>query len=84
MILDTKDGSDKTGDRSLAVADILLADNSVKKDVKFASDLKIDSKNDKSTGYDKSDRTWDEKLVVGNVYKYWTCLLYTSKKGSLY
>ena len=72
MILDTKDGSDKTGDRSLAVADILLADNSVKKDVKFASDLKIDSKNDKSTGYDKSDRTWDEKLVVGNVYKYWT------------
>ena len=72
MILDTKDGSDKTGDRSLAVADILLADNSVKKDVKFASDLKIDSKNDKSTGYNKSDRTWDEKLVVGNVYKYWT------------
>lgn len=71
MILDTKDGSDKTGDRSLAVADILLADNSVKKDVEFASDLKIDGENDSTTGYKKSDRTWSEKLVVGNVYKYW-------------
>ena len=71
MILDTKDGSDETGDRSLAVADILLADNSVKKDVEFASDLKIDGENDSTTGYKKSDRTWSEKLVVGNVYKYW-------------
>ena len=72
MILDTKDGSDKTGDRSLAVADILLADNSVKKDVKFASDLKIDGENGGNTGYNKEGRAWVEKLVVGNVYKYWT------------
>ena len=72
MILDTGNGSDSTGDRKLATADILLADNSVKKDVKFASDLKIDGKNDMSTGYRKSDRNWEEKLVVGNVYKYWT------------
>ena len=77
MILDTKDGSDKTGDRSLAVADILLADNSVKKDVEFASDLKIDGKNNGDTGYykddkgDKDARSWNESLVVGNVYKYW-------------
>ena len=77
MILDTKDGSDETGDRSLAVADILLADNSVKKDVEFASDLKIDGKNNGDTGYykedkgDKDARSWNESLVVGNVYKYW-------------
>ena len=71
MILDTGDGSDKTGDRKEAKADILLADNSVKKDVKFATDLKIDGKNNGDTGYDKDSREWDEKLVVGNVYKYW-------------
>ena len=71
MILDTKDGSDKTGDRSLAVADILLADNSVKKDVEFASDLKIDGESN-GNGYDKDeDRSWDENKVVGNVYKFW-------------
>ena len=71
MILDTGNGSDKTGDRKEAKADILLADNSVKKDVKFATDLKIDGKNNGKTGYDKDSRKWDEKLVVGNVYKYW-------------
>ena len=70
MILDTKDGSDKTGDRSLAVADILLADDSVKKDVEFASDLKIDGKTS-GNGYEKSDRRWNESMVVGNVYKFW-------------
>ena len=64
MVLDTGDGSDKTGDRSLATADILLSDNSVKKDVEFASDLKV-------KGYNKDNRHWDEKYVVGNVYKYW-------------
>ena len=72
MILDTGNGSDSTGDRKLATADILLADNSVKKDVKFASDLKIDGKNNGDTGYNKDGRTWGESKVVGNVYKYWT------------
>ena len=71
MILDTGNGSDKTGDRKEAKADILLADNSVKKDVKFATDLKIDGKNNDTTGYDKDSRKWDETKVVGNVYKYW-------------
>ena len=71
MILDTGDGSDKTGDRKEAKADILLADNSVKKDVKFATDLKIDGKNNGDTGYNKNSREWDETKVVGNVYKYW-------------
>ena len=72
MVLDTGNGSDSTGDRKLATADILLADNSVKKDVKFSSDLKIDGKNNNTTGYDKDSRKWNESLVVGNVYKYWT------------
>ena len=71
MVLDTSNGKDKTGDRKLAKADILLADNSVKKDVEFASDLKIDGKNDGKTGYDKDSRKWTESKVVGNVYKYW-------------
>ena len=71
MVLDTGDGSDKPGDRKEAKADILLADNSVKKDVKFATDLKIDGKNDGNTGYDKDSREWKESKVVGNVYKYW-------------
>ncbi len=77
MILDTADGSDKTGDRKLAQADILLADNSVKKDVEFASDLKIDGENNGDTGYYKDDkgsydaRSWNEAMVVGNVYKFW-------------
>ena len=69
MVLDTGDGSDKPGDRKEAKADILLADNSVKKDVKFATDLKIDGKNDGNTGYDKDSREWKESKVVGNVYK---------------
>ena len=64
MVLDTGDGSDKTGDRKLATMDVLYADNSTKKDVEVVSDLKLD-------GYDKDDRTWDESEVVGNVYKYW-------------
>ena len=71
MVLDTGDGSDKPGDRKEAKADILLADNSVKKDVKFATDLKIDGKNNDTTGYDKNSRKWKESKVVGNVYKYW-------------
>ena len=71
MVLDTSNGKDKTGDRKEAKADILLADNSVKKDVKFATDLKIDGKNDGNTGYDKDSREWKESKVVGNVYKYW-------------
>ena len=64
MVLDTGAGSDKTGDRKLATMDVLYADNSVKKDVEVVSDLEL-------TGYDDEDRTWTEKDVVGNVYKYW-------------
>ncbi len=75
MVLDTGDGSDKTGDRKLATMDVLYADNSVKKDVEVVSDLELD-------GYFEEDttvvgdgtyeaRSWDEKQVVGNVYKYW-------------
>ena len=71
MILDTDDGGTTVGNRDLALADILTAKNEYKKDVKFASDLKID-KDSKNNGYDKSDREWDESKVVGNVYKYWT------------
>ena len=71
MVLDTANGSDKTGDRKLAKADVLFADNSVKKDVEFASDLTIDDKSNGNTGYNKSNRHWKEELVVGNVYKYW-------------
>ena len=64
MVLDTGDGSDKTGDRKQATMDVLYADNSVKKDVKVVTDLKLD-------GYDKDSREWTESEVVGNVYKYW-------------
>ena len=75
MVLDTGAGSDKTGDRKLATMDVLYADNSVKKDVEVISDLELD-------GYFEEDttvvgdgtyeaRSWDEKQVVGNVYKYW-------------
>ena len=64
MILDTADGSDKTGDRKLAKMDVLFADNSVKKDVEVVSDLDL-------TGYDDDTRAWNESDVVGNVYKYW-------------
>ena len=63
MVLDTGDGSDKTGDRKQATMDVLYADNSVKKDVKVVTDLKLD-------GYDKDSREWTESEVVGNVYKY--------------
>ena len=39
--------------------------------MKFATDLKIDGKNNGNTGYDKDSREWTESKVVGNVYKYW-------------
>ena len=64
MVLDTANGSDKTGDRKLAKMDVLFADNSVKKDVEVVSDLDL-------TGYDDDTRAWNESDVVGNVYKYW-------------
>ena len=65
MVLDTGNGSDKTGDRKLATMDVLFADDSTKKDVEVVSDLDLD-------GYDVDDnRGWNESLVVGNIYKYW-------------
>ena len=64
MVLDTGNGSDKTGDRKLATMDVLFADDSTKKDVEVVSDLDL-------TGYDDKSREWTEANVVGNVYKYW-------------
>jgi len=65
MVLDTGNGSDKTGDRKLATMDVLFADDSTKKDVEVVSDLDLD-------GYDEdNNRGWNESKVVGNVYKYW-------------
>lgn len=70
MVLDTSDGNGGVR-RELGMMDILLADNSIDKDVEVASDLKIDGSSTKN-GYDKDDRSFTESMVVGNVYKYWT------------
>ena len=70
MVLDTDNG-DNGVRRKLGAMNILLADNSIKKDVKLASDLRIDGSST-ANGYNKNDRTFDETKVVGNVYKYWT------------
>ncbi len=70
MVLDTDNG-DNGVRRELGAMNILLADNSVKKGVEVASDLKIDGSST-SNGYDKNDRSFTESKVVGNVYKYWT------------
>ena len=71
MILDTGNGSDKTGDRKLAKIDFVDANNKLHKDVEVVSDLKIDGSST-SNGYNKNDREFTESKVVGNVYKYWT------------
>ena len=72
MVLDVADGKDKAGDRKLAKVDLLLADNSVKKDVEVTSSARVQYANgdDNTDAYDKRD--FDDQLVVGNVYKYWT------------
>ena len=71
MILDTGNGSDKTGDRKLAKIDFVDANNKLHKDVEVVSDLKIDGSST-SNGYNKDNRKFTESQVVGNVYKYWT------------
>ena len=77
MILETLDGQDNlhtsstAARRNLAIADVLFDDNTVGKEVEFVSNLTIDDKNDGTTGYYRSDRSWREKEVVGNVYKYY-------------
>ena len=72
MVLDVDNGSDRVGNRKLAEVDLLLADNSVKKDVEVTSSARVqDADGDDNTqAYD--DREFDEALVVGNVYEYWT------------
>lgn len=77
MILETLDGqnnlhtSSTAARRNLAVADVLFDDNTVGKEVEFVANLTIDGNNDNTTGYDRSTRSWNEKMVVGNVYKYY-------------
>ena len=83
MVLDTADGSDKTGDRKQAVVDFVSADNKLHKDVKLTASARIledDGRTEVSKkvnddtvyAYDDGDRAFDESQVVGNVYKYWT------------
>ena len=73
MVLDVADGSDKAGDRKLAVVDLLLADNSIAKDVELTSGARVQDAdgNDLDKVYSSREFT-DEDAVVGNVYKYWT------------
>ncbi|MBS5150708.1 MAG: S-layer homology domain-containing protein, partial [Butyricicoccus pullicaecorum] len=69
MVLDTDNGSD--GARpELGALKILTSDNKVEKNVEVVSDLRIDGSST-SNGYNKSNHSFDETLVVGNVYKYW-------------
>src|SRR5699024_7092639 len=72
MVLDAKDGSDRAGNRDLAVVDLLLADNSVAKDVELTSGARVQDADgdDNDQAYD--NRKIDESMMVGNVYKYWT------------
>ncbi|MDY2969538.1 MAG: S-layer homology domain-containing protein [Butyricicoccus pullicaecorum] len=74
MVLDTADGSDKTGDRKQGVIDFISADNKLHKDVKLTSSARVLASDGRTeTGaYDDGDRTFDESKIVGNVYKYWT------------
>ena len=72
MVLDAEDGSDRAGNRDLAVVDLLLADNSVAKDVELTSGARVQDVDgdDNDQAYD--NRKIDESMMVGNVYKYWT------------
>ncbi|MFQ6831020.1 S-layer homology domain-containing protein [Butyricicoccus pullicaecorum] len=80
MVLDTANGSDKTGDRKQAVIDFVSADNKLHKDVKLTTSARIledDGRTEVkdtsgSYAYNDSTRKFNESLVVGNVYKYWT------------
>ena len=71
MVLDTANGNDRAGDRELAKVDLLLADNSVAKDVELTSGARIQDNNGDDNDDAYSDREFKEELVVGNVYKYW-------------
>ena len=74
LVLDTADGSDKTGDRKQAVVDFVSADNKLHKDVELTASARVlkDNGRDETGAYDDGDRTFDESKIVGNVYKYWT------------
>ena len=72
MVLDVADGKDKAGDRKLAKVDLLLADNSVKKDVELTSGARVQDAAGKDLADVYDNREFkNEKQVVGNVYKYW-------------
>ena len=71
MVLNTYGGSNSTGNRDLAVIDIMTSDNQEKNDVKVASDARVLAKDGTDMGA-YSSRTFDESKVVGNVFKYWT------------
>ncbi|MCI8855380.1 MAG: S-layer homology domain-containing protein [Clostridiaceae bacterium] len=79
MILDTVDGNgnlNSNSKRGLAAIDVLFDDNTVQDEVPVVKDLKINAKNtgkysNTDNGYNKSDRSWDQLQVVGNVYKYY-------------
>lgn len=76
MILETDGGQDNLHTsttvrrRDLAVADVLFDDNTVGKEVEFVKNLTIDGSSS-ANGYNSSTREWDEKKVVGNIYKYY-------------
>ncbi|EOQ35767.1 S-layer homology domain-containing protein [Butyricicoccus pullicaecorum] len=73
MVLDVDSGSDRTGNRSLAKVDLLLADNSVKKDVELTSGARVqDAAGKDLTAVYDNRKFKNDKMVVGNVYKYWT------------
>ena len=73
MVLDVANGSDKAGDRKLAVVDLLLADNSVEKDVELTSGARVQDADGNDLDDVYSSREFDkEEMVVGNVFKYWT------------
>ena len=73
MVLDVDSGSDRTGNRSLAKVDLLLADNSVKKDVELTSGARVQDAAGKDLTAVYDNRMFkNDKMVVGNVYKYWT------------
>ena len=74
LVLNTANGSDKTGDRKLGKVDFISADNKLHKDVELTSSARVLASDGRTeTGaYDDGDRTFTESKIVGNVYKYWT------------
>ena len=69
MVLDTDNGEDGARPK-LGALKILTSDNKVEKNVEVVADLRIDG-DSKNNGYNKSNHSFDETKVVGNVYKYW-------------